>query len=272
MLVTAHEVVEPHGSPLRKAAIRISNRLNFTHSTITRLHVHTRRDQRILTDMKIPSARITLEPHPIPDPAPLPYSAETAKVRLGLEGKTVLTLFGYLAPNKGHLIAIEALSSLSEETHLLLAGGPHPQDRTSYVSVLKQQIARSRTVDRVHITGYIPDDDIPLIMAASDLILAPYLTTSGSGALSLAIAYGKPVLASDIEAHQEIIEMGGCLRIYSPNEPAVLAEAAMELLNDQPSLIALSEATQRYRSVHSFHAFAGKMISLYEEILQCASH
>lgn len=272
MLVTAHEVVKPHGSILRKAAIRISNRLNFTHPAITRLHVHTRRDRRILTEMRIPSSKITLEPHPIPDPQPLPCSARSAKSNLGLEGKTVLTLFGYLAPNKGHPIAIEALKSLPNETHLLLAGGPHPRDRTPYVQNLKQQIARSRTTDRVHITGYVPDDDMPVIMAASDLILAPYLTASGSGALSLAIAYGKPILASDIESHQEIAEMGRCFSIYSPNEPTALAEAVKQLLNEPSSLNALSKAAQNYHSEHSFHAFSGKMISVYQELLQCVSH
>src|SRR5438128_1757319 len=67
---------------------------------------------------------------PVPEVAlPLPDS-EPAKRRWGLEGRTVLTIFGFLARRKGYDVALAALQELPADAVLLAAGGAHAADRT----------------------------------------------------------------------------------------------------------------------------------------------
>src|SRR5260221_491006 len=84
----------------------------------------------------------SFEAMPVPPVrAPLPDAAE-AKRRLGLEGRTVLTIFGFLARRKGYEVALAALRSLPPETLLLAAGGAHAADRGEPEAWLRAEAER----------------------------------------------------------------------------------------------------------------------------------
>ena len=83
----------------------------------------------------VTSERIEVIPVGVPPAKPMP-DAQTAKRELGLEGRQVVTLFGFLSAKKGHRLAIDALKQLPDSVVLLFAGDRHPDDHTGYVSDL----------------------------------------------------------------------------------------------------------------------------------------
>jgi glycosyltransferase involved in cell wall biosynthesis len=111
--------------------------------------------------MWVPKPRISLSP-------------EEAKQKLGLTGRFVVTAFGFIVPRRGYETLLEALSSLPEETLLVFAGGPHPLDRTGYYAKLMSLISEHPLRCRIHVTGYLPEQDVDLWLAASNVVVAPF--------------------------------------------------------------------------------------------------
>jgi glycosyltransferase involved in cell wall biosynthesis len=190
---------------------------------------------------------------------------DQAQRELGLEGRFVVTLFGFIARKKGHLAALEAMRDLPEDVTLLIAGGKHPDDATSYVREVEER-ARELSV-RARITGYLPADKIPTIMAATDLALAPFIETSGSASLAIAFASGRPIVASDIQPHREILQdTEYSLQLAAP-EPGALARTILEIRHDARALERLRAGSAQYAKTHSMARTAEETVCVYREAL-----
>lgn len=265
-VMTVHEIVEPLGG-VRAAAVRRVNRDNFQHPAIRLLIVHTQGDADLLTGMDVSPGKVRLVRHGVPAAQPMPDS-DTAHARLGLCGRRVVTLFGFLSRKKGHSIALGALPLLPPDVTLLFAGDRHPDDTTDYVAGLQREIAARGLGDRVVITGYLQPDQIPPVMAATSVAVCPFLATSGSGSLATLLAYGVPIVASDIGPHREIAEEAPCLALFEAGSAAALAHTLTRLLASPCELAALSAAARTYAASHSYESMARQTIEVYREALQ----
>jgi glycosyltransferase involved in cell wall biosynthesis len=265
LVMTVHEIAQApeRASPLLRAALRHTNSANFLNPRISKFIVHTGADRAALHELGVEVSRVHVVTHGIPAVAPLPDRAEVRHA-LGLEGRRVLTLFGFLSVKKGHDVALAALRHLPDDVLLLLAGDRHPDDRTEYVPALRAKIAAMGLSSRVRITGYLPEGEIPALMAATDLALAPYLQSSGSGSLANLLAYGRAVVASDIPPHREIArEKPACLALFSSGDPEALAALALDLLADDARRIDLQAAALTYAARHSYAVMAQETVAIY---------
>lgn len=123
-----------------------------------------------------------------------------ARKVLGLkENKFTVSYFGFITWYKGIDWAIKQLAN-QNDIQFLIAGGeshtlknkPHYQRFYAYVRQLASKASN------VKITGFVPDKDIPLIFAASHLVILPYRTfMSASGPLTLALEFRTPFLLSE---------------------------------------------------------------------------
>ena len=85
---------------------------------------------------------------------------------------------------------------LSKDITLILAGGPNPNhsDKAYYQRYLKN-LTKEAELNGITITGFVPQNDIPLYYKAADVIVFPYRTyMSASGPLSIAFSFKKPFL------------------------------------------------------------------------------
>ena len=262
VVMTVHEIVDPKGSAAFRWAIRRTNRMSFGHASIRHYITHTEQDSRRLADIGVPSGRTQVIRLGVPDPPELPNTA-AAKQKLGLEGRFVLTIFGFIARKKGHLAALEALRLLPPDVTLLIAGGRHKDDTTDYVATIEE---RARQFDvRARITGYLPADEIPYVMAATDLVLAPFTETSGSASLAQAYACGLPILASDIGPHREIAkDTRESLRLVA-GDPELMAGAVVDLRRDLSALTRLRAGARLYAERHSMGRTAELTAAVYRE-------
>jgi glycosyltransferase involved in cell wall biosynthesis len=163
-------------------------------------------------------------PHFIEEPKHS-FDAQESKSRLGFTGKTVLTILGWLNPRKQCEVAVDALAHLPEEFHLVLAGGAL-RDLPEYGDVLKARAQAAGVASRVHITGYLDDEEQARYIAATDLALCLFRKVSASGSLSTWIAHGRPVLATRIPELEEYNrQVRDALTWCKSLEPAAVAEA-----------------------------------------------
>ena len=114
----------------------------------------------------------------------------------------VIMVFGYINEYKGIDWILNAIKHIpSQRIRLLIAGGPNPYHahKREYQKYYNSILKRASRDARVRVTGFIPDEDIPMYFQACDLVVLPYqVFMSASGPYSWAISYEKPFILSNI--------------------------------------------------------------------------
>ena len=267
LVLTVHEIASGGTSGWKRALIALSNRRNFLHPAIRQVVVHTQADALKLRILGVPEARLTVLPVAVPPTVGLP-DRDAARAALGVGGKQVLLMFGFLSAKKGHLLALEALTQLPEDCLLIFAGERHPHDSSDYVTRLRASVAAHGLEERVLFTGYLPADRIPGVMAAADVALAPFTESSGSASLAHLLAYGLSVVASDIPPHRELLSQSpGSLLLFPNGNAAALAQALHALRQDRSLSASLKLAAGQVAAERSFAYLAGETLALYRKAI-----
>ena len=145
-----------------------------------------------------------------------------ARRRLGVPADApLLLMFGFVRRYKGLRYLLDALASLPETPHLLVAG-EFWEDEQPY----REQIRRLGLEGRVTLHNrYINNEDIEPYFAAADALVLPYLSGSQSGVSMIAINYGLPVIATAVGGLAETITDGESGLIVPPGNSPALARA-----------------------------------------------
>jgi glycosyltransferase involved in cell wall biosynthesis len=249
-------------APAERAYKRLFNRLTFGSPRLDALIVHSAPLERDLLALGIPAARIHRMPMPVPCVTPAVDDSDFRK-RWELEDRFVVTIFGFLARRKGYEVALDALARLPERAILLIAGDAHPADPGDPRAWLREAIAARGLAERVRCIGYVPDETVPELMATSDLVLAPFTAMSASASLHLALGYGRPVLASDLEANRAL----PCVALFPSGDAEALAAAVVELQASPARRAELAEAARCYAATHGVDRLAQETVALYQDVL-----
>ncbi|MGL5168958.1 MAG: glycosyltransferase [Afipia sp.] len=222
-----------------------------------------------VTSILFPAARLSSQTLPTKDASP--------------SNNVTLAIFGFIGQYKGYETALTALRILPDNFRLVIVGDRHPQntqDRTLdaiygyletgrwlYNSVLgfgldqpgDKPFASLRS--RVEITGYIPISEVESTLDSADIVLAPYTEhgPAGSSALSWALAKGKPIIASAVQAFREIGEQTGAVKLVTPNSPFELAAAIKRLVDRPEDRDRLADAAARFARENSWESVAEKV-------------
>jgi glycosyltransferase involved in cell wall biosynthesis len=212
--------------------------------------VHTRRGAELLGG----GPRVHVIPHGAfehlthhPDERPLP--PELASV----EGPVVL-FFGVVRPYKGADVLVEAFRSLPG-AELWVVGRP--------LGVALDPPANVRLVPR-----YVSDAELPAFFRRADLVVLPHRSVDVSGVLSAGLAFGKPMVLSDIGGFRELVEDHGAGRLVPPGDAPALSAAIGELLDDPAERARLAErARAAAAGPLSWDSISGRTIAVYDEVL-----
>jgi glycosyltransferase involved in cell wall biosynthesis len=171
--------------------------------------------------------------------------------------KKVVLFFGLLRPYKGIDVLLEAWRGI-EDAELWIAGMPRMD-----ISALQAQAPENvRFVPR-----FINDDELPAYFRRADLVVLPYREIEQSGVLFTALAFGKPLLLSDVGGFGEIAAHGAA-RTVPPGDPVALRSALRELLDDPDALAALTlRAGELARGEYAWDQIAHRTLALYEQLL-----
>lgn len=236
------------------------------------LIVHSQIQKTALLPYIADQEKINIIPHGIPliDEAVRTQPPGEAKGKFGFAGKTVLMVYGFINKKKGYECILDALAILGPEYALIIAGGKMSDNAVdnAYEKYLMRMIVDKGLAERIHITGYVDARQSGSIFAATDICLAPFSGNSASGALSLCIAYQKPIIASAIPLHEEICRQFACMELFPAGSSEKLAAAIQALAQDPVRQKALSVLAGSYGQKNSYVKVAAATTALYKEIIR----
>ena len=185
----------------------------------------------------------------------------SSRSQLGLpSGARLLCFAGSLRPWHGLDIAIEALTALPPDVHLVVAGdGPVRFELGGRVHDLGLS-------GRVHWLGQVGHVQIPVVLAACDVALAPYPALDGFGFSPLKLyeylAAGIPIVASSIGQVDKALDGGRWGRLTDPGDPGSLTAGIMDVLQDPQAAAAGAELARTHAlAEHSWTSRAVQVLA-----------
>ncbi len=215
----------------------------------------------------ISPARIRVIPNGV-DPSRLAQSSDRDEVRrrLGiLPGSPVVLSVGALTWEKDPMAHMWAAERIRERypnaLHLIVGDGP-----------MRRQLETA--MRSVGLNGSLrllgSRDDVPDLMAASDLLLfasRPDGMEGMPGVLIEAGMIGLPTAAFDVAGVSEVIEDGVTGLLAKPGDHEGLAASAIRLLDEPGTRVRLAAAArERCRAVFGIDGIASQYLSVYREL------
>ncbi|WP_129338352.1 glycosyltransferase [Cellulomonas endophytica] len=184
-----------------------------------------------------------------------------------------LLVVGRLVERKGVDTVVRALAARPgtslADTELLVAGGPvaaalgaDPEARR-----LRDLAASLGVADRVHLVGQVAHDDLTAVIGSSDLVVAtPWYEPFGIVPLEAA-ACGVPLVGSAVGGLLDSVAPGVTGALVPPRDAGALADALVDLLDDEPRRRAMGRAARR-RAVarYSWSRVAAQTASHYRSL------
>jgi glycosyltransferase involved in cell wall biosynthesis len=168
-----------------------------------------------------------------------------ARRELGLEGRRVVTLLGFIHPSKGHDLLVKALPGLPEDVLVVFAGRPS-RGNQEFLDKLRRRAATRRVLERIRFTGYLSEEELARYLVATDLAVAPFRYLSASGSLSTWISVGRRTLCSALPQVEEYHRLEpDAIETFEPYRAEVLAAAIRRALESgdetDPAVLRLRE-------------------------------
>lgn len=182
--------------------------------------------------------------------------------RLGIENDFILFV-GTIEPRKNLQTLVRAFEHISRETdrrpQLVIAGGAgwvtDDFEHLLYGSVFRE---------RMRLTGYLTDEVLRALYSSCKVFVYPSLY-EGFGLPPLeAMACGAPVIASRIPAHAETLKDNA--RLIEPTDESALANAIVELLEDERARESLVRAGLAHVAEFSWRRTAEMTWNVYEAV------
>jgi glycosyltransferase involved in cell wall biosynthesis len=169
----------------------------------------------------------------------------------------VVLYFGLIRPYKGLDVLLDAWRGV-EGAELWIVGRP----RFDIAPLRAAAPASVRWVPR-----FVSDGELAACFRRADLVVLPYREIEQSGVLATALAFGSPLLASDIGGFRELAQAGAA-RLVPPGEAAALHAALIELLADPRERARLAAAaTALAAGAASWPRVAELTKALYETLV-----
>ncbi len=163
--------------------------------------------------------------------------------RFDFPSDTILILaVGNIRPIKGYGLLIDAfelIAAKEQNARLLICGGEIYDHRKN----LQDRIAEHEHSDRIRLSPFV--EDIEAIYSAADFYVLPSVSEGFSLTTVEAMASGLPVVTTDCLGPREIIDNNLDGIIIPNRDPALLASAIIDLLNDPDKCIELGQAARK---------------------------
>ena len=124
--------------------------------------------------------------------------------------------------------------------------------------------------DRVVFAGRVSDEDLPKYYQDADLFCSASLDRSEAYGIVLmeAAASGLPAVATNIPGVRTVVEDGETGFLVPPNDPAALAEALRDLLNDPELLKKMGAAARKFALTRTCKSAGYKYLDIYRALLK----
>jgi D-inositol-3-phosphate glycosyltransferase len=193
----------------------------------------------------------------------------------------LLLLVGRIEPLKGIDSLIRALALLAERRPAwhggltaLIVGGADESERAHWnaeqrrLDALRAELGMA---DAVRFLGARPQDQLPLLYAAADVVTMPsHYESFGMAALE-GLACGRPVVATAAGGPALIVEDGTSGLLAQPGDDTGLADRLERLLADDPLRAEMGAAARRRAERFGWPAITCDIQQIYRDTLERAT-
>lgn len=188
-----------------------------------------------------------------------------------LSGKKVIAFVGTFFKYEGLSYAIEAMEIIAktrDDIHLLLVGAGNELDN------LKQQVNQANLEQSVTFVGRVPFEQVSRYYSLADVMVFPResirLTELVTPLKPLeSMAQFKPVIASDIGGHRELIADGKTGFLFEADNASALASKIIDVIDNKALLEKVSEQGLEFvREERNWLNTAKQYLPVYERLTQ----
>jgi glycosyltransferase involved in cell wall biosynthesis len=133
---------------------------------------------------------------------------------------------------------------------------------------VRGQIAAAGLEGCFQLTGLVPPERIPRLIAATDIVVHASLREGLARVLPQALIAGRPVVSYDIDGAREVVIPGQTGYLLPPKSVGEMADALIELAAD-PGLRGrlASEGRRRFTEPFRHERMSAQLRALYEMVL-----
>lgn len=178
------------------------------------------------------------------------------------KGDSIL-FFGRINDYKGLDYLIKAVPIITKEipdVKIIIAG-------EGKIEKYSKQIENNQNFEIYN--KYISDDEIAFFFQRAKIVVLPYIECTQSGVIPIAYSFKKPVIATNVGCLPEVIEDGKTGYIVPPRDVLALANAIINLLKDEKSIIQMGENAYKKLMTEemSWDKIADRTIEVYKETI-----
>ncbi len=180
-----------------------------------------------ILEPKYKKKNIALVPHGSFELPPMPeFKRDVEDLRIMTFGK-----FGTYKKVEGMIEAVDAVRKrIGRDIEIVIAGTDNPNVK-GYLNDVAKKYAH---IPDIRFTGYVEEEDVPVLFGEATAVLFDYTSTTGSsGVLHQAGSYGKASIIPKIGDLKELVEEEGYMGEYfEPGDVKGMADAVEKLLTD----------------------------------------
>ena len=223
LVLTVHDTNPFNGDP---SALLQQRGFFRSLAEFGRLIVHTAQGRARLQGAGVAADRLVVLPHGLLLEPP-------RRAKDAMHGPVTFLLFGKVKPYKGLDVLIEAFAmmpaDLRSQARLLVVGKPY-MDLAPLLALADRLHVRSQlTVE----PRFVTDQELPQLFAPGVVAVFPYREIEASGVLSIALACGRPVIASALGNFAETVTDGLQGHLVPPDDAPALSQAMSHMVADR---------------------------------------
>jgi glycosyltransferase involved in cell wall biosynthesis len=174
--------------------------------------------------------------------------------------------FGTYKKVEGMIEAVEMVRKSTElDLEVVIAGTDNP-NVPGYLEGVKEQY---KHIPQVRFTGYVEEEDVPVIFNESAVVVFPYTSTTGSsGVLHQAGSYGKAVVMPDLGDLALLVQDEGYKgEFFEPTSVESLASAIEALVTNEAHRLSIAKANYEAATAHPMSQIAEMYIETFKTII-----
>jgi glycosyltransferase involved in cell wall biosynthesis len=189
--------------------------------------------------------------------------------QLGMDQRVIL-FFGSITPDKGVPDLVKAfalVNAAQKQTRLIIAGMPSKDMDMKLVAQLANRLSISHAV--TFDLRYLPMAEIEPLMKLADVVVYPYNYSTQSGAIQVAYAFGKPVVATSVGGFPDVVEDKKSGYLVPPRAPEALANSILKVISNPKQAETMGAyAKHLSETKFSWKPIAVNILNVYSVILK----
>lgn len=192
------------------------------------------------------------------------HARQVVRARYSLPPNPYIFSVGTVQPRKNYARLVQALAALGPQhadVHLVIAGGRGWLDAPIYQTVRDLGMG-----ERVHFTGFVRDEDLPVLYSDAVCLAYPSLYEGIGLPVLEAMACATPVVTSTISSLPEVA--GDAALLIDPYDVEALAGALRRLLDDSALRETLVARGARQAAFFTWERAASQLLAVYRQMVQ----